>query len=131
MQCGWHARSRAAAVSTAVGAAVLWLAATAMSAQSPVASRGEQVQPISAVGTWPSKPKRWALVIGVDRYADGQVPALGGASNDAKSIADALVRFAGFPQDQVILLASDQPEERQPTRGNILRRLSNLAGVVP
>ena len=35
---------------------------------------------------------------------------LGGASNDAKSIADALVRYAGFPPDQVILLASDQPD---------------------
>jgi hypothetical protein len=29
------------------------------------------------------------------------------------------------------LLASDQPVERQPTRGNILRRLSNLASVIP
>jgi hypothetical protein len=29
------------------------------------------------------------------------------------------------------LLATDQPEERQPTRVNILRRLSNLAAVVP
>jgi hypothetical protein len=31
----------------------------------------------------------------------------------------------------VTLLASNQPAERQPTRGNILRRLSNLAAVVP
>ncbi|HYJ86543.1 MAG TPA: caspase family protein [Pyrinomonadaceae bacterium] len=92
--------------------------------------QSRQLQQISSVETWPSKPKRWALVIGVDKYADTQITTLGGSSNDAKAIADALVRYAGFPSDQVMLLASDQPAERQPTRGNILRRLSNLASVV-
>ncbi len=92
--------------------------------------QSRQLQQISSVESWPSKPKRWALVIGVDKYADTQITTLGGSSNDAKAIADALVRYAGFPSDQVMLLASDQPAERQPTRGNILRRLSNLASVV-
>jgi len=41
------------------------------------------------------------------------------------------VKYAGFPPDQVILLATDQPVERQPTRVNLLRRLSNLAAAVP
>ena len=80
----------------------------------------------------PAKSKRYALVVGVDKYtADTQITTLGGASNDARALAEALVRYAGFPADQVILLASDQPAERQPTRGQILRRLSNLASVVP
>lgn len=93
--------------------------------------RAIQVRPVESVATWPGKQKRWALVIGVDRYADTQITTLGGSSNDAKSIARALVAYAGFPEDQVILLATDQPAERQPTRGNILRRLSNLASVMP
>jgi len=93
--------------------------------------RAIQVRPVDSVASWPGKQKRWGLVIGVDRYADTQITTLGGSSNDAKSIADALVRYAGFPKDQVILLSSDQPAERQPTRGNILRRLSNLASVIP
>jgi hypothetical protein len=42
-----------------------------------------------------------------------------------------LIQYAGFPAEQVTLLSSDQPAERQPTRGNILRRLSNLAAVIP
>ena len=80
----------------------------------------------------PAKQKRYALVVGVDKYtSDTQITTLGGASNDARALAEALVRYAGFPADQVILLASDQPAERQPTRGQILRRLSNLASVVP
>lgn len=79
----------------------------------------------------PAKSKRFALVIGVDEYQDTQINRLSGATNGAKSLADALVRYAGFPQDQVILLASDQPPERHPTRGNILQYLSNMRGSVP
>lgn len=79
----------------------------------------------------PSASKRYAIVIGVDQYADTQITTLGGASNDAKALANALIQYAGFPIEQVTLLASDQPAERQPTRGNILRRLSNLAAVIP
>ncbi|HEX3085720.1 MAG TPA: tetratricopeptide repeat protein [Pyrinomonadaceae bacterium] len=79
----------------------------------------------------PVSAKRWALVIGVDKYIDPQISPLKGSDNDARQIADALIRFAGFPQDQVILLSTAQPVERQPTRVNILRRLSNLSTTVP
>jgi uncharacterized caspase-like protein len=83
------------------------------------------------VAELPGVQKRWALIVGVDQYKDPQIGRLSGAANDAHVLADALVRYAGFPADQVILLATDQPEERQPTRVNILRRLSNLVAVVP
>jgi hypothetical protein len=83
------------------------------------------------VKTLPGQAKRYALIIGVDQYADTQITTLGGASNDAKTLANAVIQYAGFPSEQVTLLASDQPAERQPTRGNILRRLSNMAAVVP
>src|SRR5215207_1907693 len=86
---------------------------------------GEQVK------TLPGSAKRYALIVGVDQYADTQITTLGGASNDAKTLANALIQYAGFPGEQVTLLASDQPAERQPTRGNILRRLSNLVAVIP
>ncbi len=87
-----------------------------------------QTDQISAL---PVSAKRWALVIGVDKYQDPQISPLKGSDNDARLIADALVRYAGFPRDQVILLSTDQPAERQPTRVNILRRLSNLSTAVP
>jgi Flp pilus assembly protein TadD len=83
------------------------------------------------VSAFPVSAKRWALVIGVDKYQDPQISPLKGSDNDARLIADALVRYAGFPRDQVILLSTDQPAERQPTRVNILRRLSNLSTAVP
>jgi hypothetical protein len=93
--------------------------------------RGVRLRPSESVKSLPAYAKRYALVIGVDQYADTQITTLGGASNDAKALANALVEHAGFPGEQVTVLASDQPAERHPTRGNILRRLSNLAAVVP
>jgi uncharacterized caspase-like protein len=84
-----------------------------------------------SVDAWPRKAKRFALVIGVDEYQDTQIGKLEGASNDARLLADALVQYAGFPSDQVILFTRDQPPDRRPTRGNILRRLSNLRTIVP
>lgn len=94
-------------------------------------SQSRQLQQVEPIKTLPTKAKRFALIVGVDDYDDTQITSLGGATNDARAVADALIRYAGFPTDQVILLASDQPTERQPTRGNILRRLSNLRGIVP
>lgn len=89
------------------------------------------VSQVNQITSLPVGPKRWALVIGVDKYMDPQISPLKGSDNDARMIADALVRYAGFPQDQVILLSTAQPMERQPTRVNILRRLSNLSTAVP
>lgn len=89
------------------------------------------VRVANQVKTLPATAKRYALIVGVDQYADTQITTLGGASNDAKTLANALIQYAGFPSEQVTLLASDQPAERQPTRGNILRRLSNMAAVIP
>jgi hypothetical protein len=101
-------------------------------AQAQKKNQGRQLQQMPApVKQWPVKAKRFALIIGVDDYEDTQITTLGGSTNDARTLVDALVRYAGFPADQVTLLASDQTTERQPTRGNILRRLSNLRGAVP
>ena len=99
--------------------------------QPPEVKKQAETRAMGLVNALPGKSKRYALVIGIDQYSDSQMMTLGGATNDARMLADALVRYAGFPPDQVVLLASDQPAERKPTRGNILRRLSNLAAVVP
>lgn len=57
--------------------------------------------PAANVSALPAKTKRWALIIGVDTYKDAQINSLHGAANDAKLLANALVAYAGFPQDQV------------------------------
>jgi tetratricopeptide (TPR) repeat protein len=97
----------------------------------PTAAAADVTSQIDQIKALPASGKRWALVIGVDKYIDPQISPLKGSDNDAHQIADALVRYAGFPQDQVIVLSTSQPIERQPTRVNILRRLSNLSSTVP
>ena len=84
-----------------------------------------------SVNALPAYGKRWALVIGVDQYEDSNITPLRGAANDAHSLKQTLIKYAGFPSDQVIVLATGEPAERQPTRTNVLKRLSNLAGLVP
>ena len=93
--------------------------------------RGIGARHVNQINALPDKSKRFALIIGVDQYADSSISPLYGASNDAKALADALIRYAGFPADQVILLASDQPAQRQPTREEIMLRLSNLRSAAP
>lgn len=112
----------------AASAFLLWSPFAGSHAQQP---RSRQLAQTAPVKEWPGKAKRWALVIGVDQYRDGNISALRGAANDAATLARALTQYAGFPADQVILLATDQPEERQPTRINILTYLSNIAAAVP
>src|SRR5882672_6828526 len=97
----------------------------------PAQTQSSPSSQANQINSLPVSAKRWALVIGVDKYQDPQISPLKGSDNDARLIADALVRYAGFPRDQVILLSTDQPAERQPTRVNILRRLSNLSTAVP
>ena len=116
---------------TLIAIATLFLALVVVRSIAQTSDTARQLQQIQPVNTLPSKAKRWALVIGVDKYRDPQISPLKGSDNDARTLADALVRYAEFPADQVILMSTDQPEERQPTRVNILRRLSNLASVVP
>jgi formylglycine-generating enzyme required for sulfatase activity len=95
------------------------------------APSGAQERGLGVVRTLPDKSKRYAVVIGVDTYRDKQINRLYGAAKDAKTLKDALVEYAGFPEDQVTLLATGEPEEREPSRANILQRLLNLNGVVP
>ena len=90
-----------------------------------------ETPPSRSVTSLPSSDRRWALVVGVDQYQDKQITPLQGAAADAHALADALVKYAGFAEDHVILLATDLPAERQPTKGNILVRLSNISSLVP
>lgn len=94
-------------------------------------SAGRQLEQADLVKVLPGRTKRWALIIGVDQYEDGGISGLNGASNDARSLRDALVQYAGFPENQVTLLSSEQPPAYQPRQRNILRSLSHLRGLVP
>lgn len=75
----------------------------------------------SQVSSVPPK-NRFAIIIGVADYAEPGIQRLVGPNNDARSLRDALV-IGGFPEDNVILLSSDQPSDFRPTRARILEKL--------
>lgn len=66
---------------------------TTYQTQTPSRQLQRQTETVKAL---PSKAKRWALVVGVDQYRDGQINALKGSVNDAHNLANALVRYAGY-----------------------------------
>jgi formylglycine-generating enzyme required for sulfatase activity len=84
---------------------------------------------LPSVSSLPAGGKRYAVLVGVDEYDDQQFTTLKGAANDARALADALARFAGFPRENIVVLATG--EARAPTRPNIIDALSNVRGVVP
>ena len=83
------------------------------------------------VGQLPSADKRWAVLIGVDQYSDRTINGLLGAANDARAMKKTLVEAAGFREEQVVVLASGELEDRQPTRENVLTRLSAVLKLTP
>ncbi len=79
---------------------------------------------------WPDSERRFALLIGVEEYQDSRISRFNHAATDARALADALAQSAGFKREQITLLASSEPAERQPTRSAILRHLVGLQGRV-
>lgn len=79
---------------------------------------------LHTVNKLPRKENRWALIVGVDNYG------LKGAVNDAKGLKNALVKYAGFPENQIILLTSDNTSSLSD-RNNILSELDRLSRTVP
>ncbi len=72
-----------------------------------------------------ARAEKWALLIGIDQYADAnRINPLGAAAADAKAMATTLHEVAGFDTDHIQLLVSDG--DLKPTRTNILNALGRL-----
>jgi tetratricopeptide (TPR) repeat protein len=100
---------------------LLWLWAAALDARQPP-RRIEQLPPNAE-----SRRRtggRWALVVGVDQYANRSIPPLSGAVADARAINDVLVNYADFPASQVLLLISDGT--LKPTSAAIFEKLQEI-----
>ncbi len=95
------------------------------------AQRSLTVAPAEGIASLPSQEKRYAILIGVDEYEDRSITRLHGAANDARGLAKVLVSHAGFPPDNIVVLATGEPEGRRPTRANIIQRLANVLPLVP
>lgn len=85
----------------------------------------------SDVNQWPDASKRWALIVGVSEYQDQTISPVPGAENDAEALREALVEYAGFPREQVLMLTSSQDPSFQPGRTAILRDLLKIKSQIP
>lgn len=82
---------------------------------------------------WPQPPapqRRWALVIGMDKYDSPDILPLRCAVADATVLASTLREVAGFDEDHVLLLTSAAEGSRRPTKANVIYWLDYLAGEV-
>jgi Tfp pilus assembly protein PilF len=64
----------------------------------------------------------------VDQYESPDIRRLQGAVADARAVAEAAIRYAGFPTRQVFLLTSDAPTK--PTASGILDTFARIRNAV-
>lgn len=83
------------------------------------------------VRSLPPREKRFAVIVGVDRYDDGQISPLFAAASDARKLRDTLVVSCSFPREQVHVLATGELKERQPTRENIMATIADVLRAAP
>jgi formylglycine-generating enzyme required for sulfatase activity len=109
-----------------VGVILVWLLSVT-AAQEP--DRGVLIGPAPKTK---AGGQRWALIIGINDYAN--VPALRYGRSDAEALARVLVEKCGFPKDNVVLMTDAQDVRsndfaRYPTRGNLRARIDLIAQV--
>ncbi|HIO70235.1 MAG TPA: hypothetical protein EYG58_06775 [Nitrospirales bacterium] len=62
--------------------------------------------PISPIGS-PEAGTYWALIIGIDQYADQNIPTLQTAVQDAEGVRDVLTKRYGFKPRNIVMLLND------------------------
>jgi len=91
-----------------------------------------QEQPRTAdVRELPQASERWALLVGVEDYTDQNISPLRGPANDVNKVREALVKYAAFPEDNIIVLSTASHDGGMPTKNGILVALSKIKNSVP
>lgn len=70
--------------------------------------RDLNLMPKVAPGSVPISGEHWALIVGIDKYRDREIPALGTAVKDAEAVRDLLIERYGFKADRVRTLLNEQ-----------------------
>lgn len=84
---------------------------------------------VTPVATTSEGGQRWALIVGINDYAN--VPRLQFARQDATALRDAIVQRCGFPERNVVLMTdtSNPRSPHYPTIGNLRNQINNLAQI--
>jgi len=84
------------------------------------------IMPKVAPGSVPITGEHWALLVGIDKYRDPQIPTLNTAVKDAVAVRDLLIERYGFKADRMHTLLNEQAT-REGIEG-ALYRLGQQAG---
>jgi hypothetical protein len=106
------------------------LALGLLCAQLPSGLAHQQVQP-QAVAKLPPPSLRYAILVGVEKYTDVNIPPLSGPANDVIQMEKSLEDHAGFLEGNIFLFATGGAADNIPTRPNILVALSRIKNMVP
>lgn len=75
-----------------------------------------------------SKPKRYAVVVGVNDYSDTGIGDLSFCSADAEAFYDALLTYCEYDPACIVLFSDGSHKDaRKPTRSDILDAVSNMS----
>jgi len=95
--------------------------------QSPATPRGNEkftAVPLSVAAARFDKGNKWAVVIGVNKYQDQNIPLLRYCVADATLVAKQLVEHCGYARERVLTLTDERPEEKhRPLRKNLDEQL--------
>ena len=98
----------------------------------PVQFLSHQAPQAAEVKELPQASERYALLVGIDDYEDPNISSFkGGPVNDVNKMRDTLVKYAGFSEDNIIVLSTKSSKGPRPTRTEILRALSKMKKMVP
>jgi hypothetical protein len=77
----------------------------------------------------PGPGRRFALLIGISRYASPEINPLRFTLNDVEAVRKALVEVGGYPPDHVRVLSDRGPADLGPTKVNIEIGMNWLAAM--
>jgi hypothetical protein len=87
--------------------------------------------PTDNVTDLPLSSLRYAILVGVEKYDDVNIPSLIGPVNDVNKMRKSLETYAGFVEDNIFVLSTAGPPPNAPTRTQILIALSKIKNSVP
>jgi formylglycine-generating enzyme required for sulfatase activity len=74
----------------------------------------------------PIRAEKYALLIGINDYR-GDITPLRYCESDVAVFRQALIEVAGFSSDNIYLMTSRMPGQKEPTNLNVIKRLSILS----
>ena len=75
--------------------------------------------------------KRYALLIGIDKYKEPKISTLLSCSKDMTDLRDILIKYTGFMPENITLMTDNSTGSLIPSANNIREQVENLKKSIP